>query len=150
MKNIAVVALALLVSAAPALAEVPRYTVALEFLGGTVGGYAGGLWGRWLFPGPSPQGATGWESLVRVILGAYLGFFGGSIAGASLGVIGVGALLGVEGNVGLAVLGAAAGTGLSFGIGFSLQVPEAVLPFGPLLAAAGATAGFNVGARARE
>lgn len=150
MKSIAVVALVALVSSAPALAEVPRYTVALELVGGAVGGYAGGALGALALSWALSQGATGWESLVGVIVGAYLGFFGGSIAGASLGVIGVGALLGVEGNVGLAVLGAAAGTGVSFGIGFTLQVPEAVLPFGPLLAAAGATAGYNSGARLRK
>ncbi|MCX7750232.1 MAG: hypothetical protein N2320_01490 [Candidatus Bipolaricaulota bacterium] len=150
MVKIAVVVLAAAVAGFPAMAEVPRHTVALEFVGGAVGGYAGGALGALALSWALSRGYTGWESLVRVILGAYLGFFGGSIAGASLGVIGVGTLLGVEGNVGLTVLGAAVGTGLSFGIGFTLQVPEAVLPFGPLLSAAGATAGFNVGARARR
>ncbi len=150
MVRIGVVGLALLVAGAPALAQVPRYTVAAELVGGVLGGYAGGALGALALSWALSVGYTGWEALARVIVGAYLGFFGGSIAGASLGVIGVGTLLGIEGNVPLAVLGAATGTGLSFGIGFSLQVPEMVLPFGPLLSAAGATAGFNVGARPQD
>jgi len=151
VRRMAVLALALLVMGAPALTAGPEDAILPEFLAGTLGGYAGAALGAytlsWAF---SLGGATGWDALARVILGAFLGFAGGTIVGSGLGVIAAGSLLGVEGNVGLCFLGAAAGTGVVFGIGIALDIPETVLPFAPPIAAAGATAGFNVGARSRR
>ncbi|QAA76101.1 MAG: hypothetical protein BIP78_0335 [Candidatus Bipolaricaulis sibiricus] len=150
MRTVWTVVLVLALVGASAVAVEPQDAVLLEFLAGTAGGYAGAALGAYTLAWAFSFGATGWEALGRAILGAFLGFAGGTIGGSSLGVIAIGSWLGVEGNVGLAFLGAAAGTGAAFGLGFALQLPETILPFAPPAAAAGATAGFNVGARARE
>lgn len=150
MPKIAAVVLAVVVSCLPVLAAAPRDAVFFEFLAGTVGGYAGAAVGAIALSWAFSTGATGWDALARTILGAFLGFAGGTIVGSSLGVIAGGSLMGVDGNMGLTFLGAAAGTGVMFGIGIGLQIPEAILPLAPPVAAAAATAGFNVGARARK
>jgi len=150
MRKIAVTMLALVIASTPVLAARPEDAMFLEFVGGTLGGYAGAALGAITLSWAFSLGATGWESLARVILGAFLGFTGGTIVGSSLGVIAVGSAMGVQGNVGLTFLGASAGTGLVFGVGISFQAVETVLPFAPPIAAAAATAGFNVGARSRR
>lgn len=150
MRKMPAVVLALLVMGAPALTAGPEDAILPEFLAGTLGGYAGAAIGAYTLSWAFSLGATGWDALARVILGAFLGFAGGTIVGSSLGVIAAGSLFGVEGNVGLCFLGAAAGTGVVFGIAIALDIPETVLPFAPPIAAAGATAGFNVGARSRR
>lgn len=150
MLKIAVTVLALMVVSMPVAAVPPEDAVFLEFVGGTMGGYAGAALGAITLSWAFSLGSTGWDSLARVILGAFLGFAGGTIVGSSLGVIAVGSAMGIHGNVGLAFLGASAGTGLAFGVGISFQIAEIALPFAPPVAAAGAVAGFNVGARSRE
>ena len=148
-KVFAVIAAALLASA-PVLAAPPEQAVIPQLLVGTLAGYAGGAAGALALSRLFTIGATGWESLARGIFGAFVGFAGGTIVGSSLGVIAVGSWLGVQGNVGLTFVGAAAGTGVAFGVGIALRIPETILPFAPPVAAAGATAGFSVGARSRE
>ncbi len=150
MQRMMVVALALVLAGVSAFAAQPENAVLPEFLAGTLGGYAGAVIGAYTLSWAFASGATGWDALARAILGAFLGFTGGTVVGSSLGVIVAGSLFGIDGNIGLCFLGAAAGTGVALGIGISLQIPENVLPFAPPLAAAGATAGFNVGAKARE
>lgn len=150
MRTIGVVILALVVAGTSALGARPEDSILLEFAGGTLGGYAGAALGAMTLSWAFSLGATGWDALARTILGAFVGFAGGTILGSSLGVIAVGSWMGVEGNIGLCFLGAAAGTGATFGIGISLGIPETILPVAPPMAAAGATAGFNVGARSRR
>lgn len=149
MRTLLVLVLVALLAGAPGLAREPRDAILPEFLAGTLGGYAGAVIGAYTLSWAFSLGATGWDSLARVIFGAFLGFAGGTVVGSSLGVIAAGSLLGIEGNIGLCFLGAAAGTGATFGVGISLGIPETILPFAPPLAAAGAIAGFNVGARSR-
>lgn len=133
-----------------AVAARPEDAVLPEFLAGTLAAYAGGIIGAYTLSAAFAAGAQGWGALAAAILGAVLGYTGGTILGSSLGVIGAGALLGVEGNVGLCFLGAAGGTGVMVGIGLAFEFPETVFLLAPPVAAAGATAGFNVGARSRR
>lgn len=149
MRTVVLIGLAILVVAPAALAARPEDGILPELIAGTVGGYGGAFLGATTLAWVFSLGSTGWESLVLVIVGAYLGFYGGTVVGSSLGVIAAGSLLGMEGNVGLTFLGAAVGTGGMFGVAFSLQIPETLLPFTPVIAAAAATAGFNVNARSR-
>lgn len=150
MRKMAVVLSALVIVSTPVLAVRPEDAIIPEFLGGTLGGYAGAALGALTLSWAFSLGATGWDGLARAILGAFIGFAGGTIVGSSLGVIAVGSWMGVEGNIGLTFLGATAGTGAMLGIGIALQIPETILPLAPPVAAAGATAGFNAGARVRE
>ena len=150
MRTVWTVVLVLALVGASASAVEPQDAVLLEFLAGTAGGYAGAALGAYTLAWAFAAGATGWDALGRAILGAFLGFTGGTIVGSSLGVIAAGSLLGIDGNIGLCFLGAAAGTGIAFGIGIAFNISETSLPLAPPIAAAGATAGFNVGARARE
>lgn len=128
-----------------AVAAEPSEAMVPQFLAGTLGGYAGGALGAFTVSRAFAAGATGWEALSRAILGAVVGFAGGTVVGSSLGVVIVSQLIGVEGSVGRCFLGAAAGTGMVFGIGFILRRPEFVPYAAPPIAAAGATAGFNRG-----
>ncbi len=149
MRKIFIVVLTLALVSASALAARPEDAVLPEFLAGTLAGYGGAFVGAVTLSWAFSAGATGWDALGRAILGAFLGFAGGTILGSSLGVITAGALLGIEGNVALCFLGASGGTGVAFGLGLGLGIPETILPLAPPIAAAGATAGFNVGARVR-
>lgn len=150
MRRLVLIGLALLVAGPTVLAVRPEDAIVPELLAGTVGGYGGAVLGATTLAWAFSLGATGWESIVRVILGGYLGFYAGTVVGSSLGVVAAGALFGVEGNVRLAFLGAAVGTAGAFGVAFSFQTPETILPFAPVAAAVGATAGFNVNARPRK
>lgn len=150
MRKLIAIGLAVLVVAPTALAARPEDAVVLELIAGTVGGYAGAFVGATALSWALSRGTTGWESKWRAILGGFLGFYGGTVVGSSLGVIAAGSLLGVEGSVGLAFLGAAVGTGGMFGLAFSLHITETLLPFTPVVTAAAATAGFNVNARSRQ
>lgn len=85
MPKIAAVVLAVVVSCLPVLAAAPRDAVFFEFLVGTVGGYAGAAVGAIALSWAFSTGATGWDALARTILGAFLGFAGGTIVGSSLG-----------------------------------------------------------------
>ncbi len=129
----------------------PEEAVIPEFLVGTLGGYVGGIGGAYVLAWLFASGArTLGEALGYGILGAILGFTGGTILGASLGVIGTGWVLGIEGNVELCFWGATAGTGLAFGLGMAFNWGEIGVFLVSPVAAAGATAGFNVGARPRR
>lgn len=150
MRKMIMLVLALFLASAPTLARQPADALLPEFLAGTLAGYAGGAIGAYALSWAFSAGATGWDALARAILGAFVGFSGGTILGASLGVIGAGSLLGIEGNVGLCFLGAAAGTGVVMGVGIAFSIAETTLPLAPPIAAAAATAGFNVGARSRR
>lgn len=148
MQRMVLLLLVLLVGAS-AFAAQPEDVILPELLAGTLGGYAGAAIGAHTLSWAFSLGATGWDALARGILGAFLGFAGGTAVGSSLGVIAVGWLFGIEGNVGLCFLGAATGTGTVFGIGISLDILETILPIAPPIAAAGAMAGFNARARSR-
>ncbi|HDS28975.1 MAG TPA: hypothetical protein ENN96_00660, partial [Candidatus Acetothermia bacterium] len=50
-----------------------------QFLAGTLGGYAGGALGAFTVSRAFSAGATGWESLSRAILGAFVGLAGGTV-----------------------------------------------------------------------
>ncbi|MBC7220648.1 hypothetical protein H5T55_04155 [Candidatus Bipolaricaulota bacterium] len=150
MRKIFIVVLALAFVSVWAFAAQPEDAVLPEFLVGTLGGYAGAVIGVYTLSWAFAAGATGWEALGRAIFGAFLGFTGGTIVGSSLGVIVAGSLFGIDGNIGLCFLGAAAGTGVAFGMGLAFNISEISLPFAPPIAAAAATAGFNAGARSRE
>ncbi|HNR24303.1 MAG TPA: hypothetical protein PKG50_02595 [Candidatus Bipolaricaulis anaerobius] len=147
MKRMVVLGLVLLVGGSVWAAQ-PEDAILPEFLVGTLGGYAGAVIGAQTLAWVFAAGATGWDALARTIFGAFLGFAGGTIVGSGVGVIVAGSALGVEGDVGLCFLGAAGGTGAAFGIGFAFDISETAIPFAPPLAAALATAGFNVGALA--
>ncbi len=150
MRAILFVVLALGVVAVSAFPAQPEDAVLAEFLVGTVCSFAGGVGGAYVLAWAFAAGETGWEAFGRAIVGAILGYTGGTILGASLGVAATGTLLGIEGNIGLCFLGATAGTGIAFGIGFALNLGDPAFFFIPPFAAAGATAGFNVGARPRS
>lgn len=151
MLKIVFVLLALGFEAVAAWPAQPDDAVLPEFLMGTICGYAGGVGGAYFLAWMFISGAeTLGEALGYAILGALLGFTGGTIVGASLGVMGAGWWLGIEGNVGLCFLGATAGTGVAFGIGLAFNLGEITLFLTPPMAAAGATMGFNVGARPRR
>ncbi len=150
MRKIFIVVLALALVSASAFAAQPEDAVLPEFLVGTLGGYAGAVIGAYTLSWAFAAGATGWDALGRAIFGAFLGFTGGTIVGSSLGVIVAGSLFGIDGNIGLCFLGAAAGTGVAFGIGLAFNISEISLPLAPPIAAAAATAGFNASARSRE
>jgi len=131
---------------APALAAWPESAVVpIELLAGTAGGYAGGFLGAMTLSWAFAVGSTGWDSLARAILGAFLGYTGGTIVGSSVGVIGAATVLGVEGDIAHCFLGAAAGTGLVIGLGVAFEIPQGIFPLTPPVAAAVATAGFNAG-----
>ncbi len=89
---------------------------------------------------------TGWNCLGGAIVGVALGYTGGTVLGATAGVWATGAVLGIEGNVGLCFLGAVGGTGAAVGVSFLIELPE-LLWLAPPPAAAGATAGYNAGRR---
>ena len=132
---------------APALAAWPEdVAVPIELLAGTAGGYVGAFLGSVTLSWALSAGSTGWDSLARAILGAFLGYTGGTIVGSSVGVIGAAAILGVEGDVAHCFLGAAAGTGLVIGLGVAFEIPQGIFPFTPPVAAAVATAGFHTSA----
>jgi len=149
MCRMAVLTLAFVLVGSVALAVEPEDAVPTELLLGTAGGYAGALVGASTLSWAFSAGATGWDALARAIFGAFVGFTGGTIVGSSLGVLAAGGLFGIEGNIGLCFLGAAGGMGAALGIGLALDISETIFPFAPPIAAAAATAGFNVGARPR-
>jgi len=130
------------------LAAAPEAAVLPELVVGTLTGYAGGLAGAFLLTAALTTGAEGWGVLGAAILGTVLGYTGGAALGASFGVAMTGWLLGVEGNIGLCFLGGAGGAGLVFGVGVAVEL-QPLFWLLPPAAAAGATAGFNVGARVR-
>ncbi|MBC7222494.1 hypothetical protein H5T56_05900 [Candidatus Bipolaricaulota bacterium] len=130
------------------LAVEPEEVVGLEFMVGTLSGYAGGIGGGFVLASIFVYGAEGWEALGRLLAGFILGYTGGAALGASLGVAAVGSFFGVGGNLGLCFLGGAGGAGLVLGPRL-ITSWDFVFWFLPPAAAAGATAGFNVGARSR-
>jgi len=119
-----------------------RDPVIWQFAAGTLGGYALGIGGAYGLATLLTVDCTGWECLGRAIVGAFIGYTGGTVLGATGGVWAASAALGVEGNLGLSFLGAVGGTGVSLGLALTVQIPE-LLWLGPPAAAAGATAGYN-------
>jgi len=117
-----------------------------QLIVGTLAGYGLGLVGAHGLAALFMVDCQGWECLGRGLLGAGLGYLGGSALGASLGVWVTGSLLGAEGNIGLCFLGGFTGAGTLMGLGFVLELP-AVFYLVPPAAAAGATAGYNAGRR---
>jgi len=150
MRKIVVVMLFLALCSTPMLAARPEAVAAVEFLAGTVGGYAAGTLGAVTLSSAFAAGSTGWESLARAILGAVVGFSAGTIVGSSLGVIGAASLFGVEGNVGLCFLGAASGTGMMLLISLAFESSDSIFPLAPPVAAACAVAGFTLGASSQK
>jgi len=130
------------------LAAAPEEAVLPELVVGTLAGYAGGLAGAFVLTAVLTAGAEGWGVLGATILGTVLGYTGGGALGASFGVATTGSLLGVEGNIGLCFLGGAGGAGLMIGLRVATEF-QPLLWLLPPAAAAGATAGFNMGARTR-
>ncbi len=127
-------------------AAVPEDAVRSEFWVGTLTGYAVGIGGLFGVSAIVSAGCGGgWECFGRAILGALIGYTGGSAVGASLGVWATGNAYGVDGNVTLCFLGGMGGAATSAALGLIVGVPE-LLVLVPPAAAAGATAGFNVGA----
>ncbi len=127
----------------------PRDAVWSEFLVGTLAGYALGIGGMFGVSAIASAGCDGgWECFGRAIVGALIGYTGGSAVGASLGVWATGNAYGVEGNVALCFLGGMGGALTSAAAALFMEVPE-LLVVVPPAAAAGATAGFNVGATLR-
>jgi len=117
-----------------------------QFIVGTLAGYGLGVAGAYGLATLLTVDCEGWDCLGRALLGAGLGYLGGSALGASLGVWATGSLLGFEGNVGLCFLGGFTGAGALLGLGFVLELPAAFYLVPPA-AAAGATAGYNAGRR---
>ncbi len=113
-----------------------------QFTAGTLGGYALGIGGAYGLSALLTADCTGWDCLGRALVGAFVGYTGGTVLGATGGVWAASAVLGVEGNLGLCFLGAVGGTGASVGLALAIQIPE-LLWLGPPAAAAGATAGYN-------
>ncbi|MBC7098344.1 hypothetical protein H5T52_04390 [Candidatus Bipolaricaulota bacterium] len=130
------------------LAAAPEEAMLPELVVGTLAGYAGGLAGAFVLTAVLTAGAEGWEVLGATILGTVLGYTGGAALGASLGVATTGSLLGVEGHIGLCFLGGAGGAGLMIGLRLATEF-QPLFWLLPPAAAAGATAGFNMGARVR-
>ncbi len=128
----------------------PQEAVRSEFWVGTLAGYAVGIGGMFGVSALASAGCDGgWECFGRAIVGAFLGYTGGSAVGASLGVWATGNAYGVEGNVALCFLGGVGGAATSAGLALLVEIPE-LLVLVPPAAAAGATAGFNVGAELRR
>lgn len=148
MARVVSVFLLLGLAGSPVLAVEPEEVVGLEFVVGTLSGYAGGIGGGFALAWILAYGAEGWEALGRLLAGFILGYTGGAALGASLGVATVGSLFGVEGNLGLCFLGGAGGAGLVLGLRLITDW-DFVFWLLPPAAAAGATAGFNVGAHSR-
>ncbi|MGC9530623.1 MAG: hypothetical protein ACP5G2_08515 [Candidatus Bipolaricaulaceae bacterium] len=144
--RIAAVGLVSVVVSWAAIAGQASDPVVPQLLAGTAGGYLGGAVGAYALAAVLSAGAQGWDSLARAIFGAVLGYTGGAILGASGGVIWVGSLYGVQGDIPLCVLGAAAGSGLSLGGGLAVGWPHSFMLLAPPAAAAGATAGFHANA----
>ncbi len=117
-----------------------------QFIVGTLAGYVGGFGGAYALSGLLMGDCSGWECLGRAILGAVIGFTGGTTLGAFGGVWATGAILEAEGNLGLCFLGAVGGTGAVVGFGFVVQLPELLWLAAPA-ASAGATGGYNVRTR---
>jgi hypothetical protein len=136
-------AMAICLCAVPLLGATPGWAVAVEAAAGTACGYAAGYAGAVTLSSVFAAGQTGWESLSRRILGAVAGFCAGTVAGSSLGVIGAGTLLGIEGDVGLCVLASAAGTGAVLGVSIAFATTDRIFPFAPVIAALAGALGFN-------
>jgi len=130
------------------LAATPEEAMLPELVMGTLAGYAGAVTGASVLVAVLTAGAEGWGVLGAAILGTVLGYTGGAALGASFGVMTAGSLLGVEGNIGLCFLGGAGGAGLMIGLRVATEF-QPLFWLLPAAAAAGATAGFNVGARVR-
>jgi len=131
----------------------------MELVAGTLGGLAFGAAGGYLLLQSCLAEAEGLEALACIFSGL-LGYAIGLPIGSTIGVNAAGALLGVRGNLILSFLGAIGGELLGTGVfvlavSLSGDLPETlglIIVFGvvPLLSSAGATLGFNAGARLAE
>lgn len=154
--------LILLVSTIPVQAQdskrpEPESAVPLELVAGTVGGAGFGLAGAYLAAAACLAQAEGWEGFACIGF-AVLGYLIGVPVGSTVGVNIAGLLFGVHGNVLLSALGAIGGEVAAIGfaaliVGVADGLPESVniamfLAVIPFASSAGATLGFNVGARA--
>jgi hypothetical protein len=122
-----------------------------EAVGGSVGalagGFAGGVVGATLF---CPKtGCTGFQDLGN----ALVGYLVGNAVGGAIGTVVVGAINRVQGNLVLAVLGAAIGdalglllTGVAVNLFGSNAAGPATLLLIPAFSGLGAAIGYNVGA----
>ena len=148
MRRLLVLAMVVGLSDGFLLAATPEEAMLPELVMGTLAGYAGAVTGASVPVAVLTAGAEGWGVLGAAILGTVLGYTGGAALGASFGVMTAGSLLGVEGNIGLCFLGGAGGAGLMIGLRVATEF-QPLFWLLPPAAAAGATAGFNVGARVR-
>lgn len=148
MRRLLVLAMVVGLSDGFLLAATPEEAMLPELVMGTLAGYAGAVTGASVLVAVLTAGAEGWGVLGAAILGTVLGYTGGAALGASFGVMTAGSLLGVEGNIGLCFLGGAGGAGLMIGLRVATEF-QPLFWLLPPAAAAGATAGFNVGARVR-
>ena len=152
------VALAMTAAAgADAQTITPRDAVPAELAAGTLGGAVLGVGGAYVATVACASEAEGWAVLACIGYGV-LGYLVGVPVGSAVGVHVAGSAWGVEGNTWLSLLGAVGGEagGLlsSSGLGAlgGEEPPEALqivslLGLTPLASSAGATWGFNVGAR---
>jgi len=130
-----------------ASAVTPSGAIALELLGGTVGGVVGAGLGIVAIGSIAPNLEARAARVATVIAGVTLG--GG--LGATAGVLATGKILGVEGGIAGCLLGGLAG-GLASAfvepLLYSIGIPEEVTEFLgfvllPIAPAIGATIGFN-------
>lgn len=117
--------------------------VGLEFLAGTVLGYAGGFLGAQLGAAVANLAGLGLiDGVLGPVLCAYAGYAAGSTVGAWLGVTWTGLFLGVTGDPLRSFLGAGLGTGLAFLLASFIDW-EWALYAAPPLAALGASLAFG-------
>ena len=123
----------------------------LEFLAGVGGAFVGGISGGILVQKMVTSKEVEEEEAAVMTL---VGVGAGLAAGATMGVVVAGSLLGVNGNLLFAPLGAILGVVNAFGIIYWQEVQEG-REFSPILRAAlvlgapafGAAAGYNIGAK---
>jgi hypothetical protein len=149
MRTILTTAVVLLVVATVAVARPPEEAVLAEVAGGLVGSFAGmslGWSASLLLMNSFPDAGSWTRDLTK---GAV---FGGILAGACGGVALTGALLGVDGNLPVCLLGGCIG----IGVGALLSIPiyaladmDLDLLLIPAAAAGLAVWGFNQGATSR-
>lgn len=135
----------------------PRDAVPAEVVAGTLGGAVLGVGSAYVATLACASQAEGWAALACIGYGV-LGYLVGVPVGSTVGVHLAGSAWGIEGNTWLSVLGAVGGEagGLLVASGLGAlsgdEPPEALqvvslLGLTPLASSAGATWGFNVGAR---
>jgi len=155
------VALAVVLTLLPAVVATaqpsPRDAVPAELIAGTLGGAVVGVGSGYAATVACASQAEGWAALACIGYGV-LGYLIGVPIGSTVGVHLAGSAWGIDGNTWLCVLGAVGGEagGLLIASGISSlyddDPPEAFLVFSflgvtPFASSAGATWGFNVGAR---